>query len=139
MAPTCNAPCRTTAVARPAPTPQKPVDESNVGQKAAEVTPAPTIEPNIEKKEVGKDEDVPMTGVEGVKKKTSNSDKKNKKVVDGELDKSTKTILDKYKQTAGAFAMTLKASSVVNTIVVVVVGIMVGIYVSNLIKSWTKA
>ncbi|KAI3823843.1 hypothetical protein L1987_05288 [Smallanthus sonchifolius] len=128
------------AVATPTPTPQKPVDESNAGQKAAEVTPAPTIEPNIEKKEVGKDEDVPKTGIEGVKKETSDSDKKNKKVVDGELDKTTKTVLEKYKRAAGAFVMTLKtSSSVVNTIVVVVVGIMIGIYVSNSIKSWTKA
>ncbi|KAI3680485.1 hypothetical protein L6452_35256 [Arctium lappa] len=148
-------------VAAPVPTPPKPVDESKAAEKAAEKKPVPPTQPNTETKEMGKDPEVSKTGLaeksektkgegieskraEGVRanaseKKPSDFDK-NKKVVYGELDKTTKTALENYKLAVGVFATKLKTSrNAVNTIVILLVGLVVGVYVSGSIKSWTKS
>lgn len=139
-------------------TPPKPVDETKVAEKAAEKKPIPPTQPNMESKEMGKDQEVSKMGLaeksektkgegveskraEGVRenaseKKPSDSDKKNKKVVYGELDKTTKTALENYKLAVGVFATKLKTSrNAVNTIVILLVGLVIGVFV---IKSWTR-
>lgn len=146
--------------AAPVPTPQKPADVPNVGQKTNDGKPTPVTQTNAENN-VGKDEEVPKMGAEesskkkedkasasktpeGVRenaseKKPSDSDKKNKKVYD-ELDKTTKTALENYKRAVGVFATKLKTSrNAVNAIVILLVGLVIGVYVSGSIKSWTKA
>ncbi|KAJ0692134.1 putative alpha crystallin/Hsp20 domain, HSP20-like chaperone [Helianthus annuus] len=132
--------------AKPA-TPPKPVDEPNVDQNTTtEVKPTPTstIQSNIEKKEVeGKDH--PKTGVEEKGEKSEGKDRE-EGVYENESKKKTseweaeKNVLETYKRTAGALARKLKTSANgVNTIAIVVVGLVIGIYVSNSIKSWTNA
>lgn len=113
-------------------TPQKPKVESNTSADH------PTgVEEEEEEKVQRKstEEDVSENIVS--KKERDEWDKKNH-VVYGEIDKN---VLQKYKQAAGAFGMKLKTScNVVNTIVVVVIGLVVGLYVSNSLKSsWAKA
>ncbi|XP_076881548.1 uncharacterized protein LOC143529698 [Bidens hawaiensis] len=134
-------------------TPQKPVDikpaavatpqKSVEAKPAAVATPQKLVESNedkkiIQKKEVVKDEDVPKRDVE------ERGEKSEAKCCVHENESKTKTsyldktILEKYKRAAGELAVKLKASGYgVNTIAILVVGIVVGIYVT--IKSWTKA
>ncbi|KAJ0450211.1 putative alpha crystallin/Hsp20 domain, HSP20-like chaperone [Helianthus annuus] len=133
--------------AKPA-APPKPVDEPNVDQNTTtevKPTPTPTIQSNIEKKEVVKDKDHPKTGVEE-KGEKSEGKAREEGVYENESKKKTseweaeKNVLETYKRTAGALARKLKTSANgVNTIAIVVVGLVIGIYVSNSIKSWTNA
>ncbi|KVI09399.1 HSP20-like chaperone [Cynara cardunculus var. scolymus] len=152
---------RRPVVAAPVPTTPKPVYESNMAEKTtAEKKPISPTQPDMENK--GKDQEVSKMGgaeksekgkgkaieskkAEGVRgnaseKKPSDSDNKNKKVVYGELDKTTKTALENYKHAVGVFATKLKTSrNAVNTIVILLVALVVGVYVSGSIKSWTKS
>ncbi|CAI9259778.1 unnamed protein product [Lactuca saligna] len=147
--------------AAPVPTPQKPVDVPNVGQKTTNENPTPATQTNTENS-LRKDQEVPKMGVEesskkpeekpsepkkakGVRehaseKKPSDSNRKKKtKVALGELDKTTKTAIENYKRAVGVFATKLKTSrNAVNTIVILLVGLVIGVYVSGSIKSWTK-
>lgn len=149
--------------APPVVTPQKPVDAPNVGQKTTDEKPTPPTQQTNTENNVGKDQKVvPKMRVgesskkpeekaseskraEGVRenaseKKPSDSEKKIKKVAQSELDKTTKTALENYKRAVGAFATKLKTSrNAVNTIVVLLVGLVIGVFVSGSIKSWTKA
>ncbi|XP_071696443.1 uncharacterized protein [Rutidosis leptorrhynchoides] len=142
-------------VAEPLPAPQKLVDEPNLDQKASAEKPTPTTQPNTEIKNV--QDDLQKTEVEEKSKKpkdtepktkekavenksTADLDNKNKKVVQAELDKTTKTALENYKLAVGVFATKLKTSkNAVNAIVVLLIGLVIGIYLSDSIKSWTKA
>ncbi|GKC91343.1 hypothetical protein Tco_1151992, partial [Tanacetum coccineum] len=153
-----------TTIVAPMPTPQKPVNESNEGPKTTEHKATQTTQPNTENKQTAKNQDVSKTSVEEKKEKTeaeanksktdakgasentlekntNDPDNKNKKVVAyGELDKTSKKALENYKRAVGVFATKLKTSrNAVTAIVVLLVGLVVGIYVSNSIKSWAKA
>lgn len=152
-----------TMVVAPMPTPQKHLDEPKQRPKTTEDKATQTTQPKMEKKETGKDQDAPKTSVEEKKektedeanksktdtkgasestleKKTSDSDNKNKKVAYGELDKTSKKALENYKQAVGAFVTQLKTSkNAVTAIVVLLIALVIGIYVSNSIKSWAKA
>ncbi|KAL4562997.1 hypothetical protein LXL04_027028 [Taraxacum kok-saghyz] len=148
------------------PPPQKPVDAPNVGQKSTheKLTPA-TTQTNTDNNNLGKDQEVvpkklveaesskkpeakpsESNTAEGVRenaseKKPSESDKKMmKKKVYGELDKTTKMAIENYKRAVGAFAMKLKTSrNAVNTIVILLLGLLIGVFLSGSIKLWTKA
>ncbi|XP_076959445.1 uncharacterized protein LOC143635509 [Bidens hawaiensis] len=101
------------------PAEEKPADEFNVD-------PTETLKEN---KKAEKD-----------LKAREEGEKSKKGVVYEELDKSTKMALENYKRAAGVFAMKLKtSSSAVNMIVILFLGLLVGIYVSSSIKSWSKA
>ncbi|GKB74782.1 inactive protein restricted TEV movement 2-like protein [Tanacetum coccineum] len=153
-----------TTIVAPMPTSQKPVNESNEGPKTTEHKTTQTTQPNTENKQTAKNQDVSKTSVEEKKEKTeaeanksktdakgasentlekntNDPDNKNKKVVAyGELDKTSKKALENYKRAVGVFATKLKTSrNAVTAIVVLLVGLVVGIYVSNSIKSWAKA
>ncbi|PWA89629.1 HSP20-like chaperone [Artemisia annua] len=98
----------------PMPTPQKPADESNVSPKTAEEKPTQTSQTNTENKENRKDQDVPEMSVQ-------------------------EKALENYKWAVGVLATKLKTSrNTVDKMVILLIGLMIGIYVSNTIKSFLK-
>ncbi|XP_076898475.1 uncharacterized protein LOC143552058 [Bidens hawaiensis] len=108
------------------PAEEKPADESNVD-------PTETLKEN---KRAEKD----LKAREDATPEKEKGEKSKKGVVYEELDKSTKMALENYKRAAGVFAMKLKtSSSAVNMIVILFLGLLMGIYVSSSIISWSKA
>nr|GFA78937.1 inactive protein restricted TEV movement 2-like [Tanacetum cinerariifolium] len=104
----------------PMPTPQKPVDKPNVSPKTTDETNTENTEnkekdkPNTENKEAEKDQDVPEMSVQ-------------------------EKALENYKWAVGVFAKKLKTSkTTVDRMVILLVGLIIGIYVSNTIKSFVK-